>query len=174
MKPMITLTITRTRIALFLSLLTGLLLVGCGERAPQLVHGEPVPSFTLERLEGGRIAFPSEHHGKVVAIRFWADWCPFCAPEMRGIEPVYRKYQDKGLVILAVNVRQDQETAQAFIDKLNISYDTLLDEEGVVARSYGVMGLPTTFFVDREGKLQARILGESTAQVFERIVREML
>ena len=78
------------------------------------------------------------------------------------------------VVILAINVRQDRDTAQKFISKLNISYDTLLDVEGEVARLYGVMGLPTTFFVERDGRLRSRILGESTPEVFEQIIKEML
>ena len=151
-----------------------LLLFGCGEEAPQLINGEPAPEFTLQRMEGGKASFPADLKGKVVAIRFWADWCPFCESEMKQIEPVYQKYQDKGLVILAVNVRQDQETVEKFINKLGISYDTLMDIEGDVARHYGVMGLPTTFFVNRDGTLKSRILGESTPETFEQIVLEML
>ena len=151
-----------------------LLLSGCGGDDKQLVNGEPAPGFKLERLETGYLDFPSDLKGKVVAIRYWADWCPFCESEMTQLEPVYRKYRDRGLVVLAINVRQDRDTAQKFINKLNISYDTLLDVEGEVARLYGVMGLPTTFFVERDGRLRSRILGESTPEVFEQIIKEML
>ena len=77
-------------------------------------------------------------------------------------------------MILAVNVRQTPEAAERFISKLNISYDTLLDREGEVARKYGVMGLPTTFFITREGVLKSRILGESTPDAFEKIILELL
>ncbi|MES9978208.1 MAG: TlpA disulfide reductase family protein, partial [Candidatus Thiodiazotropha sp. 6PLUC5] len=90
------------------------------------------------------------------------------------IEPVYRKLKDKGLVILALNVRQDRETAAAFIDKLAISYGVLLDDEGATARNYGVIGLPTTFFLDRKGRLHTRIIGESSAELFEQLVSELL
>ena len=151
-----------------------LLLLGCGEESRQLVNGQPVPAFRLDRLESGQLEFPNELQGRVVAIRFWADWCPFCESEMKQLEPVYRKYRERGVEILAVNVRQDRDTARAFIDKLNISYPTLLDLEGEVARSYGVMGLPTTFFVLPDGRLKSRILGESTPETFEHIIQEML
>ena len=73
-----------------------------------------------------------------------------------------------------MNVRQDHATAKTFIDKLDISYDTLLDPEGDVARAYGVLGLPMTFMIDRNGRLHARIIGESTPEVFERVLQEML
>lgn len=157
-----------------LLMLSVLLLAGCGEEGRQPVNGEPAPAFTLERLAGGKARFPDDYRGKTVAIRFWADWCPFCEGEMKQLEPVYRKYRDRGLVILAVNVRQDRDTAARFIERLHISYDTLLDLDGTVAREYGVMGLPTTFFVDRAGVLQTRILGESTPEMFEKIILELM
>lgn len=150
------------------------LAAGCGEPTPQLQTGAPPPTFRLASLRGGELAFPAQTEGQIVAIRFWADWCPFCESEMTQLEPVYRKYRERGLRILAVNVRQDADTAQRFVTKLGISYETLLDADGRVARSYGVLGLPTTFFVDRSGRLKGKIIGESTPEVFERVVGEML
>ncbi len=159
---------------IFLMLVVTIIAAGCGSDTAQLAKGEPAPGFELSYLKDGTLTFPDDLKGKVVAIRFWADWCPFCATEMRDIEPLYRQYHEQGLYILAVNVRQDRKTADKFISKLNISYDVLLDIEGEVARSYGVMGLPTTFFVDRSGKLGTKVLGESTPELFERIIKELL
>jgi thiol-disulfide isomerase/thioredoxin len=147
---------------------------GCGEETKQLVNGQPAPAFTLERLAGGKASFPGDYAGRTIAVRFWADWCPFCESEMKQLEPVYQKYREQGLVILAVNVRQNRATAQKFVDSLGISYDTLLDQEGELARGYGVMGLPTTFFVDGKGVLRTRILGESTPELFEKIILEIM
>jgi peroxiredoxin len=149
-------------------------LTACSPEAPRLNTGDPAPGFELQRLDGDGISFPADLSGRVVAIRFWADWCPFCEGEMRSIEPVFRTFRDQGLAVLAVNVRQDPATASRFVESLGISYDVLLDEDGAVARDYGVSALPTTFFVDRSGKLVTRILGESTPSVFERIVGDML
>jgi len=155
-------------------LVSFLLALGCSEETPKLVNGEPAPAFALERLKIGSLGFPKDLDGKVVAIRFWADWCPFCESEMQAIEPIYQAYGEQGLVILAINVRQDRKTALDFIRKLNVSYEVLLDSDGAVARKYGVIGLPTTFMIDRNGNLYNRILGESTPEVFEKIVRELL
>ncbi len=154
--------------------ISAMLMSGCSDETAQLVNGQPAPGFQLQQLKGGDSNFPADYKNKVVALRFWADWCPFCESEMRALEPVYQKYRDRGLVILAVNVRQDRDTAQKFIGKLDISYAALLDTEGEVARTYGVMGLPTTFFIDGKGVLQKRILGESTPEVFEQILQELL
>ena len=157
-----------------LLLLAGTLLGACGDEPPQLTKGEPTPPFELSTLGGPPVALPAGLRGQVVAVRFWADWCPFCESEMRSIEPVYQRFRNQGLRLLAINVRQDRETAAAFVEPLGISYEVLLDPDGAVARSYGVSGLPTTFFLDREGRLAARILGESTPEVFEQVVRELL
>lgn len=160
---------------LFISfLLATLWLVACGEEAPKLEIHQPAPAFALPDLDGKIWKFPQDFQSNVVVVRFWADWCPFCAPEMRDIEPIYQELRDQGLRVLAVNVRQDRDTAARFIAKLDISYRVLLDEDGDLARQYGVTGLPTTYFIDREGRLITRILGETAPELFEKIVREML
>jgi len=146
----------------------------CSDRVPELETGQTVPAFELPRLNDSPLAFPADVKGQVVAIRFWADWCPFCESEMRDIEPLYLAYRDRGLAVVAVNVRQEAETAERFIQRLGISYEVLLDEEGTLARRFGVIGLPTTFFVDRHGRLATRVLGESTPEVFEQIVEGLL
>lgn len=149
-----------------------LILWGCSSEAPMPVNGEPAPPFQLNTLTGERAGLPRP--GEVVAVRFWADWCPFCASEMLALGPVYDRLRPRGLTILAVNVRQDQATATAFLAKLGVSYETLLDEDGAVARRYGVRGLPTTFLIGRDGRLMGRILGESSAEVFEALVEPLL
>jgi peroxiredoxin len=156
------------------TLLAMVCFTACQPEKPALVKGEETPAFALKTLNGRVMHYPESFNGKVVVIRFWADWCPFCETEMKDIEPVYRKYKSQGLVILALNVRQDRETAAAFINKLGISYPILLDLEGETARSYGVIGLPTTFVIDRTGRLHTRIIGESTAELFEQIVGELM
>ncbi len=149
-----------------------LLLGACADEVPPLANGDPAPTFTLQSLSDGDLGLPQS--GKLVAVRFWADWCPFCESEMQAIEPAYQQLRKQGLVILAVNVRQDRATAQAFMDKLEVSYPVLLDQEGEVARTYGVTGLPTTYLIDRDGRLSGRILGESTPEVFTAMVEKLL
>jgi len=150
------------------------LLVGCEQEIPTIKIGAPAPSFSLEQLDGPSVRFPEQYRGKVVAVRFWADWCPFCRGEMTALEPVYRQHRDRGLVILAVNVMQLPETVRPFVRELGISYDVLLDRQGEVMRGYRVMGLPMTFIVDRQGLVRARIVGESTPEVFERAIASLL
>jgi len=158
----------------FMMLLLFILLTGCEQQLPTAKTGMPAPTFTLNHLNGTTIQFPEHYRGKVVAIRFWADWCPFCKTEMADLEPVYRHYRDRGLVILAINVMQSPEEVRAFTDRMGISYEVLLDSQGEVMRRYGVMGLPMTFIVDRHGIIKTRIAGESTADAFASILDELL
>jgi cytochrome c biogenesis protein CcmG/thiol:disulfide interchange protein DsbE len=150
------------------------LLAGCEQTVTAIQVGAAAPAFTLEQLDGPSVRFPEQYRGQVVAVRFWADWCPYCHDEMKGLEPVYRQHRDRGLVILAINVLQPPETVRPFVRELGISYDVLLDPQGEVTRDYRVMGLPMTFIVDRQGVIRARIVGECTPEVFERAIAGLL
>lgn len=147
---------------------------GC-DRAPLLVQtGAQAPAFSLPRLEGGTAAFPGDYPGRVVAVRFWADWCPYCRSEMQALEPVYRELRGRGLTPLAVNVMQPRGQVEAFAREIGTSAEVLLDADGGVTRSYGVMGLPVTVVVDRSGVVRGRIVGESTAETFVQVVEPLL
>jgi peroxiredoxin len=151
------------------------LLTGCGGDAVKPpANGQPAPIFQATSLAGGNVKVPADLTGKVVAIRFWADWCPYCRKEMAELQPVYARLHGRGLEILAVNVAQNRETAQRFIEPLGIQYPVLLDPEGVTARAYGVQALPITLLLDRRGIVRGKIVGEATPEVFERRVVELL
>jgi len=163
---------TLIRLLLTVSLLV--LLGGCEPQSPMLRIGTPAPAFVLNRLDGATTRFPEQFANQVVAIRFWADWCPSCRSEMTALEPVYRQYHDRGLVILAVNVMQPAETVRPFVKQLGISYDVLLDAQGEVTRQYQVMALPATYIIDRKGTIRTRILGESTPETFTKEIADLL
>jgi peroxiredoxin len=93
---------------------------------------------------------------------------------MKDVEEVYRATKDRGLVVLAVNVGQSRDTAAAFTSKIGVSYDVLLDPDSTVAKQYGVVGLPTSFVLGRDGTLRGKILGESDKAVFARMVEGLL
>lgn len=162
-----------TRLLLALALVLTVA-AGC-DQAPLLVRtGMQAPAFTLPRLEGGTAAFPGGYPGRVVAIRFWADWCPYCRPEMTALEPVYRGIRDRGLVLLAVNVMQPRDAVARFARELDLSAEVLLDGDGAVTRAYGVMGLPVTVVVDPAGVVRGRIVGESSPETFLGMVEPLL
>jgi cytochrome c biogenesis protein CcmG, thiol:disulfide interchange protein DsbE len=159
---------------LSLSMIVLLLVVACSENKAALVKGQPTPDFNLENLQRQTVNFPGDFSNKVVLISFWADWCPSCKKELRDFEAIYRKYQEQGLVVLALNIEQDEQTAAAFISDLNLSYDVLLDDKGDVAKRYATKSLPATLVLDREGNLHTRLLGATPAEVFEEIITSLL
>ncbi len=148
-----------------------ILLAGCGEEANRPpASGAAAPAFATVNLAGGAVKVPDDFRGRVVALRFWADWCPYCRKEMAALQPVYARLRERGVEILAVNVAQDAATARAFIAPLNIAYPVLLDPEGATARAYGVQALPTTWLLDGDGVVRGKIVGEATPEVFEQQV----
>ncbi len=159
----------------FLPLFLALLLAACGGDAPKsnINVGSPAPAFKTVTMAGAPAMFPEQFNGKPLVIRFWADWCKYCEGEMKAIEQVYQRHQEKGLTILAVNTGQDAKTVDTFMQKIGVSYPALLDEQSAIARSYGVVGLPTTFFVDAGGVVRAKIVGEADEVTFERHTMEL-
>ena len=125
-------------------------------------------------LDGTPVHFPAAFAGKPLVIRFWADWCKYCEGEMKAIETVYQRHRGQGLQVLAVNAGQDKPAVAAFMKKIGVSYPALLDEQSKIARSYGVVGLPTTYFVDARGIVRGKIVGEADEATFERQVAELL
>jgi cytochrome c biogenesis protein CcmG, thiol:disulfide interchange protein DsbE len=144
------------------------------EPPPKVSRGDTAPAFDSVRLDGTPAHFPVDFAGRPVVIRFWADWCKYCEGEMKGIEPIYQRTKGQGIAVLAVNAGQDRATAAAFVAKLGISYPALLDEDAKIAKHYGVTGLPTTYFIDRQGKIAAKQIGEMTAAAFEQQVTELV
>ena len=160
----------------FLLLIFAFLLAACGNDAPKanINIGSIAPTFQTFRTDGGATYFPAAYFGKPLVVRFWADWCKYCEGEMKAIEAVYQRHKGKGLEVLAINAGQDKATIEAFIRKIGVTYPALLDEKSAIARSYGVVGLPTTFFIDGKGIVRAKIVGEADAATFERHALELL
>ncbi len=153
-----------------------MLATACGKEAPKanINVGNIAPTFQTFSADGGVTHFPAAYFGKPLVVRFWADWCKYCEGEMKAIESVYQRHKGKGLQVLAINAGQDKATINAFINKIGVTYPALLDEQSAIARSYGVVGLPTTFFIDGKGIVRAKIVGEADEATFERLALELL
>lgn len=157
-----------------LAILAALLAACDGGSAVKLNVGDAAPAFDAARLDGARVRFPQDYAGRPVVLRFWADWCRYCEDEMKGIEPIYRQRRAEGLEVLALNVGQAPDKVSAFVGKLGISYPALLDEPADIARRYGVVALPTTYFVDASGVIRGKVLGEADAASFDKLAGDLL
>jgi thiol-disulfide isomerase/thioredoxin len=138
--------------------------------------GQPAPDFALSTLGGGSVSL-SDFRGKGVILNFWASWCPPCRDEMPLLVRSYERYQDNGLVILAINVT-DQDTradATAFIEQFGVPFQVLFDEEGhVTDHLYFVYGLPVSVFIDRDGVISRVVIGGLFSDEIDGLIAEIL
>ncbi len=125
-----------------------------------LAVGIPAPDFTLERLDGGSVRL-RDLRGKVVLLNFWATWCGPCREEMPLLAEIYRTYHPRGLEVLGVNLTSQDDLAEVrrFVAAFDLPFPILLDHNGRAERSYALVGVPTTVFIDREGIIQRVVLG---------------
>ncbi|MBI2874853.1 MAG: redoxin domain-containing protein, partial [Firmicutes bacterium] len=118
--------------------------------------GSDAPDFSLQILDGRRVKL-SDYQGRVVAINFWATWCPPCREEMPGMQKVYERNKDKGFVILALDLKEPDKLVRDFRNELGLTFPILMDRQGIVLNRYGVSAIPTTFFIDRKGQIRKAV-----------------
>ena len=134
------------------------------------------PDFHIETLDGNLVTL-SELRGKVVVVNFWATWCPPCRAETPALEKSYEQYKDSGVVILGVNLTNQDviSEVESFIQEFGLTYPILLDRDGSISNSlYQIRGLPTTFFVNREGIIRTVLVGGPMSETFIRSKIEAL
>lgn len=122
--------------------------------------GAAAPDFTLPEIGGKKVSL-SEYKGKAVVLNFWATWCAPCKAEMPSLNELYLELRNKGLVVLAVAVDSSDKPVRSFAAENKLAFPVLIDKEKEVHfDSYAVMGLPTTFLIDKKGVIVERIIGE--------------
>ena len=134
------------------------------------------PEFALADLMGSRVRL-SDHQGHVVLLNFWATWCAPCRAEMPSMEKLYQAYRDRGLVILAISGdRTSRSSVEAFVQELGVTFPILLDPAGEVFAQYGVRGLPTSYLLDRQGRIVSAEAGarDWNSTVARRVVEALL
>ena len=97
--------------------------------------------------------------GKVVIVNFWASWCAECRPEMSALERLHRDFASRGLVMIGINAREDAATIGRYAKGLALTFPLLVDEDGKINALYGVVGLPATFIIARDGRAVAFAVG---------------
>lgn len=126
--------------------------------APQI--GFIAPDFVLNDLSGTEYHL-SNLQGNIIIVNVWASWCKPCQYEMPAMQEIYDKYKDSGFILLAVNNTHQDNISDVieFVRENNLTFPILLDEEGLVSTQYQVQALPSTFFIDRTGKISEIVIG---------------
>ncbi|MBS1252411.1 MAG: Thiol-disulfide oxidoreductase ResA [Anaerolineales bacterium] len=136
--------------------------------------GNAAPAFTLKNVEGERVSL-SDFKGRPVLINFWATWCGPCRYEMPIIEEMYQKYQDKGFVVLAVDVEESITVVRSFANSMGLTFPLLLDYKGDVSDNiYRIRAFPTSYFIGRDGQITAMHRGMMNQQVMQRYMDQVL
>ena len=133
---------------------------------PPLAHNltmqapKPAPALKLKDIEGKSHDL-AQLRGKVVLINFWATWCPPCRREMPSMERLSQRFKGQSFVVLAVDVGEDPDTIETFTSQLDttLTFPILLDTRSHAMRAWRVAGLPTTFLVDKQGRIVASAIG---------------
>ncbi|MDR2143927.1 MAG: TlpA family protein disulfide reductase [Treponema sp.] len=133
---------------------------GAGLRPERELKALPGFSAPLANVPGAAgVARLENYRGKVLFLNLWATWCGPCRAEMPSMEKLYQRFKDKGLEILAVNIQEQKTDVEVFMRRNKLSFPVVLDEDGRIARQYGVMGIPTSYVLDRQGRVILRLVG---------------
>ncbi len=148
---------------------------GCTEKKEDAPRAEPreAQEFSIELFDGAIFRL-SEHRGSPIVLNFWASWCGPCKKEAPELEKAFKRYSPKGVVFLAIAVQDTEEDARRFIKEHGLTLPTGLDKDQSIAELYGIMGVPTTFIMDREGMIVYTHLGAVTEELLEDELEKLL
>lgn len=131
--------------------------------------GQFAPDFTTITDTGDSLGL-AELRGKIVLLNFWATWCGPCRIEMPEFQRAFEQNANRDFVVFAVNNAETREDVMGFREELDLSFLLGLDQRAVVQRQYGILNYPSTFLIDREGRIMARHFGPLTAGQIEQML----
>ena len=121
-------------------------------------RGTIPPEFDGRGADGREVSLASLR-GKVVLLNFWATWCLECRPEMPAFERLHREFSAQGLAVMGINARESTATIREYAQELGLTFSLIPDPLGKINSTYGVIGLPTTFLIARDGRAVALAIG---------------
>ena len=151
-----------------------LLIQGCSDNANAPIGAlEAAPDFNMTLFEGGDFQL-STQKGKVVVINFFASWCVSCGEETPIIEKLSHTYSPQTVAFLAIAVDDTEKKAKAFMKKSGLTIPAGLDKTGKIKDTYGIYGMPTTFFIDKNGKVSYFHAGVVTEELLKHEIDKLL
>jgi peroxiredoxin len=134
----------------------------------------PAPSWELQGADGKTI-HSSDFKGKVVILDFWATWCPPCKAEIPSFIALQNEYGKKGLAVVGISVDEGGvDVVKEFAQKLGMNYPVVLADDKTPQAFGGIEAIPTTFIIDREGRIVTKHLGFTEKDEFEKELKPLL
>jgi cytochrome c biogenesis protein CcmG/thiol:disulfide interchange protein DsbE len=116
---------------------------------------EPAPGIDLPRLSGSGTATLADYRGRVVVLNFWASWCDPCRAESPLLQRWHRRLAKANATVLGIDVQDVDGDARDFVAEYGLTYPMLRDGPGDTRDEFGILGLPETFVIDRQGRIAA-------------------
>jgi thiol-disulfide isomerase/thioredoxin len=131
------------------------------------------PDFSLTDLNGAKLAL-SDYKGKVVLLDFWATWCGPCRIEIPSFVQMETKYRDRGFTVIGLAIEDTPDAVQQFYKQFHMDYPVAMGDTKVASLYGGILGLPTSFVIGRDGRIYSQHTGTTSPDVFEREIQELL
>ena len=159
-------------------LATAILLAGCGGKEGDEDNSSALaaPDFTVIPVsgEGGTLTL-ADYEGKVLILDFWATWCGPCKREIPHFNVLYAEYKDRGLEILGASVDQGgPDVVKRFMQGVPIDYASAMATPEMQTAYGPIRAIPTTFIIDRKGRVQRRYIGYQDISIFREAVEQLL
>lgn len=165
--------VQQNRINRIVLLLLGLALV-CSP-APTALAGDELPWFSLPSVVDGKMVSSEDFKGKTLLINFFATWCPPCRQEIPALIELQKQYAASGFSVIALSMdERGPQVVQKLVAKEGINYPVVMADATVVRDFGGITGIPTSFLVDRQGKIVKRYPGFAPHSLLEKDIRSFL
>jgi len=136
--------------------------------AANVSAAKKMPAFSEKNITAEGMINSSDYEGKVLLVNFWATWCPPCRQEIPALMRIQEKYRAKGFSVIGVSMDEGgRRLVSKFIKKIEVNYPVIIGDAKIGRGFGGVMGIPVSFLVDREGNLVKRLDGYVSEKVLE-------
>lgn len=135
--------------------------------------GQPPPEFSATLVDGTPVSL-SDYAGQPLWLTFGATWCGDCRAEAPDLQATYAKYKDAGLVVLAVNIDEDATAVKDYAARVGLTFPAIADADTAIASRYRILGIPTHYFIGRDGTIQEIRLGGLQPQDMEQLVARII